>query len=219
MIHNRDVALWEAAEALIHANKIEEAISVIDTISSYITGNQTSILNQSKVPMKNKKHFDLEQLDRLKRLSVEVSDLKKVNQPDRFQEKLVEYLDGIVDFLSVDHAHAAQLRKYYFSPLIRVAANSDQQVSLEESPSREISKEFYTSSETALILGVSDQTVRRMCDNGKFPEANRTDGGHWRIPAKYFKVSPQEVLHAEQKLKKVHSKALSGGLVDEFDVS
>ncbi|AJD92864.1 hypothetical protein JMA_35470 [Jeotgalibacillus malaysiensis] len=218
MIDNRDLALWEAAKALIQADKVKEAISVIDSIASSTTGNKAVQL-QSKVSMDHKKQFDLKQLDRLKHLAKEFSELKELQQQDQLQEKLVEYLDGIVDFLSVDHAHAAQLRKYYFSPLIQVAANSDQQVSLEESPPSKISKEFYTSSETALILGVSDQTVRRMCDNGKFPEANRTDGGHWRIPSNYFKVSPQEALHAEQQLKKIHSKALSGGPVDEFDVS
>lgn len=49
--------------------------------------------------------------------------------------------------------------------------------------------EVYTSSEAAEILGVTKLTILRWCDQNKFPEAYQTDGGHWRIPQKYFKIS------------------------------
>lgn len=52
------------------------------------------------------------------------------------------------------------------------------------------SQEDYTSTEVAEILGVTDQTIRRWVEKGKYPGAYKTRGGHWRIPKKYFKISP-----------------------------
>jgi excisionase family DNA binding protein len=49
--------------------------------------------------------------------------------------------------------------------------------------------EVYSSTEAAEILGVSDQTIRRWCEKRKYPDAYQTDGGHWRIPKKYFKIT------------------------------
>lgn len=41
---------------------------------------------------------------------------------------------------------------------------------------------FLTTSEVAKRRGVSTQTIRNMCEAGKIPGAERTSGGHWRIP-------------------------------------
>lgn len=37
--------------------------------------------------------------------------------------------------------------------------------------------------EAARRLGRSADTIRRMCEAGYFPGANRPHGGHWRIPS------------------------------------
>ncbi|KAA9013841.1 helix-turn-helix domain-containing protein [Niallia endozanthoxylica] len=52
--------------------------------------------------------------------------------------------------------------------------------------------EAYTSTEAAEIIGVTDQTIRRWCEKGKYPGAFQTEGRHWRIPKKYFKISIEE---------------------------
>ncbi|MBS4220080.1 helix-turn-helix domain-containing protein [Bacillus sp. FJAT-49711] len=49
----------------------------------------------------------------------------------------------------------------------------------------------YTTLEAAEIVGVSDQTIRRWSEKGKYPDAVKT-GGCWRIPKKYFKISLEE---------------------------
>ncbi|MEZ7171754.1 helix-turn-helix domain-containing protein [Sporosarcina sp. OR05] len=66
------------------------------------------------------------------------------------------------------------------------------------------------------ILHVSDQTIRRMCDAGKFPDATRTEGGHWRIPKQYFNVSLDQAREMKNELAQVRKKAQEGGEVDEF---
>lgn len=52
--------------------------------------------------------------------------------------------------------------------------------------------EAYTSTEAAEIIGVTDQTIRRWCEKGKYPDAFQTEGRHWRIPKKYFKIPLEE---------------------------
>lgn len=79
-------------------------------------------------------------------------------------------------------------------------------------------QEAYTTSEAAQILHVSDQTIRRMCDAGKFPEATRTEGGHWRIPKKYFKVTLEQSKQIDKDLADIRKKSTEGGAVDEFNL-
>lgn len=76
----------------------------------------------------------------------------------------------------------------------------------------------YTTSEAAQLLHVSDQTIRRMCDTGKFPEATRTEGGHWRIPKKYFQVTLEQSKQIDKDLADIRKKSTEGGTVDEFNL-
>ncbi len=50
----------------------------------------------------------------------------------------------------------------------------------------------YSTLEVAEIIGVSDQTIRRWCEKGKYPDAKKTEGNRWRIPKKYFKITLEE---------------------------
>jgi len=67
-------------------------------------------------------------------------------------------------------------------------------------------KTYYSTTEAAEKLGLSDQTIRRMCDKVKFKGAYKTEGGHWRIPENTFITSPS-------KTKK--PKKSSGGLMQK----
>jgi excisionase family DNA binding protein len=77
-------------------------------------------------------------------------------------------------------------------------------------------EETYTTSEAAEILHVSDQTIRRMCEAGKFLGATRTDGGHWRIPRKHFKIALDQSKQIDKGLADIRIKSIEGGQVDEF---
>jgi excisionase family DNA binding protein len=69
--------------------------------------------------------------------------------------------------------------------------------------------EVHTSTEVTEIIGVSDQTIRRWCEQGKYPGAYQTKGGHWRITKKYFKVSLEEARKRnafEQDLNDLNAK-------------
>jgi excisionase family DNA binding protein len=60
---------------------------------------------------------------------------------------------------------------------------------------------YYSTFDAAEKLGVTAQTVRRMCEYGKFPGAIRTDGGHWRIPQIQFKTTKEQDQRAEAALR------------------
>jgi len=88
--------------------------------------------------------------------------------------------------------------------------------------SEEVETPVYSTGEAAEIIGVSSETIRRMCEKGKFPEAEKTDGGHWRIPRKYFKLSLEEAREADQFMQTMDQKTKEqlGENIDdlEFDI-
>lgn len=62
----------------------------------------------------------------------------------------------------------------------------------------------YSTLEVAEIMGVSDQTIRRWCEKGKFSGATKTKGGHWRIPRKYFKITPEQARRRKEFDKRLN---------------
>ncbi|QQK80458.1 helix-turn-helix domain-containing protein [Salicibibacter cibi] len=78
--------------------------------------------------------------------------------------------------------------------------------------------DYYTPNEAAKKIGLSDQTIRRMCENKKFPRAYKTQGGHWRIPQDYFVTTSEQDETAESLLERIDHKNREVGDVDEFDL-
>ena len=83
---------------------------------------------------------------------------------------------------------------------------------------RKIENSFYSPSEAAEKLGLSDQTIRRMCEKGKFVEAYKTDGGHWRIPKENFITTDEQDKRAKAFFDRIDTKNHEAGNVDEFDL-
>lgn len=71
--------------------------------------------------------------------------------------------------------------------------------------------EFYTPSQVAKKLGLSGQTIRRMCEKGKFPEAYQTDGGHWKIPKHLFITTDEQDRKAAEVLERIDQKNRQAG--------
>lgn len=80
-------------------------------------------------------------------------------------------------------------------------------------------KKYYTTGEAAKKLGLSDQTIRRMCERGKFKGASRVGGsGHWRIPEENFITTSEQDKEAEMILQRIDKKNEKAGDIDEFDL-
>ncbi|MFD1067805.1 helix-turn-helix domain-containing protein [Oceanobacillus locisalsi] len=89
----------------------------------------------------------------------------------------------------------------------------------ENSTAGENKKKFYTTSEAANKLGLSDQTIRRMCERGKFKRVYRSEGGHWRIPEDNFVTTREQDNKANTILGHLDRKNQEADDVDEFNLS
>lgn len=81
-------------------------------------------------------------------------------------------------------------------------------------------KRYYTQSEVAKKLGLSDETICRMCEQGKFKGAKRSDGkgGYWLIPQENLVTTNEQDDIAEKILQTIDIKNKKAGDVDEFDL-
>ena len=166
-----------------------------------------------------KKDFKIEQLVYMKELSKEISLLAKKREHEKEREKALEYLDGLVSLLTSSYEDERKLRRYFLKDLIQISdpgpfttyeSNLSEHNLNTDSASVVIAVEAYTTSEAAEILNVSDQTIRRMCDAGKFPGASRTYGGHWRIPREHFKVTLVQSRQLERTSKIFEKNQMRG---------
>lgn len=125
--------------------------------------------------------------------------------------ELLEYIGLLVEL--VPDADQAELQKQIIAKFL---AN---QFGDKETHNRVggIKFESYTSSEAARILGVSDQTIRRWCERGKYPNAYQTEGGHWRIPRTYFKITLEQAEQRETFEQELNRLNAQKGEADESE--
>ncbi|MDO3409814.1 helix-turn-helix domain-containing protein [Saccharibacillus sp. CPCC 101409] len=128
--------------------------------------------------------------------------------------QLLEYIRLLLEL--VQEADKEELQNRIVAKLLASRFN---EISTQEAGSRfsAVKIEVHTSSEAAEILGVSDQTVRRWCDRGKYPEAYQTDGGHWRIPKKYFKITLDQARNRHEFEQQLNRLNESKGEADESE--
>lgn len=74
---------------------------------------------------------------------------------------------------------------------------------------------YYRAGEVARKMGVSTQTIKRHCEEGRFPGAKKTPGGHWRIPKTLFRTTDEQDIEAEEILRRLDEKNRLGGEVDD----
>lgn len=240
-----DEKLWETARILAEEHKTEESIAVVSSIASHVLGRYSGKYVELSLKNPVKKELESEQFRSMKELSKNIAVLMEKGQEDEVREKALDYIDGIVSILASNPEEEKKLRRSFLKHFVRIKSDLQPEIlynhapSLSgtafepfsshlyleagtqdyDSPSKSHSKEgTYTTSEAAEILHVSDQTIRRMCDAGKFPEASRTDGGHWRIPKKHFRVTLNQSEQIDRDLSDIRKKSLEGGQVDEFDL-
>jgi excisionase family DNA binding protein len=222
--------LWKSTLILVKGKHFTEAYEVMKVIAvqtlQSISG--MSVSNAFSIPLD--KTLDEKEILSLQSLSNEVDKLIQQKEKERAAERITEYLGRIIELLSESQTEAETMYKKVVKALI--------ESKIKDSVSDEISKiyepaeiyrldtteytnrDYATTSEAAEIGGVSDQTIRRWCEKGKFPGAYQTEGGHWRIPQKLFKVTLQQAREADAFMKKVDedTRRQLGDDFDEFDI-
>jgi len=137
------------------------------------------------------------------RLDLKIRRFIRNREFHKAHELLVDYIDLLPNFVS--HNDKEATRKFILANI------------LEKSSPIEEKQNVYTSSEAAEILGVSDQTIRRWCEKGKYPDAFQTPGGHWRIPKKYFKIGIEEARKRREFEQQLNEFNASKGEADESE--
>ncbi|HEU5138457.1 MAG TPA: helix-turn-helix domain-containing protein [Bacillales bacterium] len=212
-----DHLLWDAASVLIQVNcpdlvppilrkAMEGSFSAIDQPLDFL--NDLEI----KIPTED-------QILSLKAFDSAIGQAVKNGNFEEAGDRYAQYLVALQDIL--EESEWRKLKKRLFGYLLKTsyeAKSSSGQVKENAAPYTSAERTAYTSSEAAEIINVSDQTIRRMCEKGKFPDAYKTDGGHWRVPAKYFRLTPEQARKRQENMQPLIEKAKKGGEIDEFDL-
>jgi excisionase family DNA binding protein len=226
-----DQGLWQSALTLVRGQHHRDAFEVMKAIAVQTVQSVGGNISFGAFPALQKQ-LDEKEILYMQSLSNEIAESVKKREKDKAAELTAEYLDRFVHLLSETDREADDLHKELLKGFIEYRITESQgkrhiRISTYKAPSKisvasvELEKGAYvTSREAAEIGGVSDQTIRRWCEKGKFPEAFKTDGGHWRIPKKYFKMSLQEARKADAKMKQADEDTCRqlGDDVDEFDL-
>ncbi|MFC7395032.1 helix-turn-helix domain-containing protein [Scopulibacillus cellulosilyticus] len=222
IIYSQD-QMWEAIKKLAKVDDEKAAAEVLKATiekSFRYVGVYTPIISTLTFAMPNE--LMLKKLQEVDREMLIAYDEKGI-------EKSYEYLIDYIDLLSQITPKNSQLirKKLLASILIkgkprrRYSLNSDlarKSISATDVFVEEETRDFYTPKEAAKKLGLSDQTIRRMCEQGKFEDAYQTPGGHWRIPDTNFITSREQDRRAEKILDNIDRKNSKAGDVDEFDL-
>jgi excisionase family DNA binding protein len=221
--------LWKATFILVQGQHFTEAFEVIKVIAvqALQSISRPCVFPAFSIP--HNKTLDEKEILSMQSMSNEIDELIQQKETEEAADRITEYLGRIIHLFSDSQTEAEDMYKKVVKALIESKmTNSDYDKFSKISEPAEIYKVntdytnrvYATTSEAAEIGGVSDQTIRRWCEKGKFPGAYQTEGGHWRIPQKLFKVTLQQAREADAWMKKVDedTRRQLGDDIDEFDI-
>lgn len=211
MIKDHEEVLWDTVVLLKQQDYLENAKAVFKFLverTFSLLKQPTDFLEESNIDIPSFDQYDtFRGLDRQIRLCL------KNNQIERANELLIDYIELLSQI--IPNVDAKKMQKQILAQLLTnrfrtVDNHTNKMFTIEKN-------DTFTTSEAANILNVSDQTMRRWCEKGKFPEAYQTDGGHWRIPRKYFKLDLEQTKKRDNFLKKLDKINRQAGEVDESE--
>lgn len=198
--HPDDLLLWDAALELIRSGSPDLAIPVL---RKAIKGSFSAIqgplefLNQVTIQTPSQ-----EQIQSLKAYDTATQQALKHRNFDEAGDRYDQYIKALQAIF--EEGESDEMRKRLFGRLLKTSYESQPATGLvheQATPYTIAESQVYTTTEAAEIINVSDQTIRRMCEKGKFPEAYKTEGGHWRVPKKYFKISLEQARERKENIQ------------------
>lgn len=218
IIDREQEKMWESIETLASIDEeqatvvfklaVERSLREIDSFTPAISAIPLSLPNHETL-------LEMKKLDRNIRHALKERKIEKAN------EFLVDYIDLLSQITGND---PVKVQKQLISSILtkrsrRRVLHVPKPMHLTKPHKKaDLDSLFYSTSEAARKMGLSDQTIRRMCEKGKFPKALKTDGGHWRIPKNSFITTEEQDERANQILGKIDAKNQAAGHVDEFDL-
>lgn len=181
---HEDELLWETVVLLKDQNLTENALALFKSLinRTFSTLNvPTNFLEELNIQPPTD-----ETLCQIRSLDKEIYQALKSQDTLQAYKYLVDYIKEFSEVIPGSDQKEVMAKLLYTRYLNDTHNEILRPIHLEES------EEVLTSTEAAEIIGVSDQTIRRWCEKGKYPDAFQTEGGHWRIPKKYFKISYEQ---------------------------
>jgi excisionase family DNA binding protein len=209
--------MWDSVETLAGIDKEQATVVFKLAVERPFREMDSFTPAISTIPLSLPNH---EALLELKMLHGKIKEALKKQDQEKAYEFLVDYIDLLSQITGQD---SQQVRKQLFSSIMaqkrrRRFQHTPKSGHLTRPHKSEDTSLFYSTSEAARKLGLSDQTIRRMCEKEKFPTAYKTDGGHWRIPKTAFITTDEQDERANRILAKIDAKNQAAGYVDEFDL-
>lgn len=206
--------LWDTVKLLysIDKNKAKILLKITIEKSLQLMNLPTSFISKIDFSIPDEAY-----LLQLKDLDSHIQEQLSKPAPERVYEDVVEYIN-MISHISDDPVYTS--KKILASMLAEQGKNfyiKEQSLKSIYSVEKD-EKRYYTPNEAAKKLGLSDQTIRRMCEKEKFQGAYKTEGGHWRIPENIFVTTRGEDKSAEDVIKHIDRKNSKAGEVDEFDL-
>ncbi|MCQ2011672.1 MAG: helix-turn-helix domain-containing protein [Sporolactobacillus sp.] len=215
-IDYEQIEMWDSVQTLSKINREQAKVVLKATIERSFRQVGIVLPKLSGRSLRLPEQNELNQLKQLEKKLNNAAEQQKIND-----DLLAEYIDGLIQLTANNQP---QFRKAVTVSLLkqrrikrRINRTAPMQAIMISSLKGE-TKPFYTPKEVGKKLGLSDQTIRRLCEKGKFSAAYQTEGGHWRIPRDAFITTSKQDEQAETVLHEIDEKNRRGGDIDEFNL-
>ncbi|GAA0607825.1 hypothetical protein GCM10009001_26450 [Virgibacillus siamensis] len=219
---NEQKTLWNTVKLLSQLQDKEKAETLLKTTiekSLRLMNVYTPVVSQLRfsVPVES-------YLDEMKQIDAQIREKIEISQSEQIFEELLDYIEMIskmtekpqetnrkmlASILAEKTQRPTYVGKILHSPMNKTVATNTQ---------KESNHPYYTTREAAHKLGLSDQTIRRMCENERFQGAYRSEGGHWRIPEENFITSKKQDKRIDEFFEQIDMRNEEAGDVDEFNL-
>ncbi len=212
-VQEYDRAAWESVELLQKQHMNNHAMAVFKVLVE-----KTFTLFKQPAEIITEADFRLPTeaaLNSIKNLDLQIHYHLRIQEIDVASDYFYDFIQSLCQLMSDDdysRVHRKMYRQIFIAQFNSISHSQYYTVPLESGV------DTYTSSEAAEILNVSDQTIRRWCEKGKFVHAEKTDGGHWRIPKTNFKISLEQAIKRKEvgaKLDRIQQE--DGESLDESE--
>ncbi|MET1249076.1 helix-turn-helix domain-containing protein [Sporolactobacillus sp. STCC-11] len=215
-IDDDQIEMWDSVQTLLKINREQAKVVLKATIERSFRQVGVVLPELSSLSLKLPEQDELNQLKQLEKKLTNAAEQQQIN--DDF---IAEYIDRLIQLTATNQP---KFRKAVTVSLLkqgrvkhRINRTAYTQPVMIASLKEE-TKPFYTPKEVGKKLGLSDQTIRRFCEKGKFSEAYQTEGGHWRIPRDAFITTSKQDEHSDTFLQRIDEKNRRGGDADEFNL-
>lgn len=213
-IDDEQEKLWSSVESLfvISPEQAEAVLKV--TIERFLSRMGLTLPAISNLTLKI---TDLNSVKDLHQIEKTIDHQLKNNDREVTYELLIDFLMKLSEMTD---SEPTVVQKKLIASLIANIIEGSLKTSFDTCPPRDRKNEnsFFSPSKAAKKIGLSDQTIRRMCEKGKFTGAYKTDGGHWRIPKSNFVTTDEQDNRAKNFFDRIDIKNQEFGNEDEFDL-